>query len=379
MKGLKHVGLDVHAQSIAVAVCEGTEVMDLGVIPHDVSKVLKKLRKLGGPEVLQVVYEAGPTGYALCRRLHAEGYRCQVIAPTLVPEMAGDRVKTDRRDAAKLARLSAAGLLTPVYVPDASMEALRDLVRCRESSKSDELRARHRLSKFLLRHGRQKPKDIKKNWTLKHLTWLGQQKFEELAQELTFQDLLHQVEHQRSRVDYLDQKISELVERLPDSSRAVVNALQAMRGIALLTAVTVVTEVGDLSRFSHPTQLMAYAGLVPREHSSGTQIRRGAITKTGNAHLRRALGESAWAYRFAPRVSYELKVRQRSTSPHIQSLAWNAQRRLHYRYKHLLAAGKHQNKVMGAVARELLGFIWHIGIEAEKEYRSSVRQPKATR
>jgi transposase len=282
--------------------------------------------------------------------------------------MAGDRVKTDRRDAAKLARLSAANLLTPVFVPDEEMEALRDLVRCREAAKQDVLRARHRVSKFLLRHGRQKPKDIKKSWTLKHIEWLNRQTFEKPAQEATFKDLLHEFEHQVSRVKSLEKKIDEMVVHLPVKEQAVVQALQAMRGIAQLTAVTIVTEVGDLSRFSHPTQLMAYAGLVPREHSSGDKIRRGGITKSGNAHLRRVVGESAWAYRFKPRVGYALKVRQRDVSSRIQDLAMNAQRRLNERYRHLQNAGKHHNKVIGAVARELLGFVWHIGLEAEREY-----------
>ena len=364
----RELGLDVHAESIAAAVCDENGVIVLGTIPNECSRVLKLLKKLGGVEQLRVVYEAGPTGYALCRFLRAHEIQCDVIAPSLVPEMSGDRVKTDRRDAAKLARLSRADLLTAVYVPDDEMEALRDLVRCREAAKSDELRARHRLSKFLLRQGRQKPKDIKKSWTLKHFTWLSRQEFEHPAQDATFRDLLHELEHQIARVKNLAEKIDRAIGLLPEKSQAVIHALQSMRGVAQLTAVTIVTEVGDLSRFSHPTQLMSYAGLVPREHSSGDKIRRGAITKSGNAHLRRALGESAWAYRFSPRVGYELKVRQKKTSPRICDLAWNAQRRLHGRYRHLLSTGKHHNKVIGAVARELLAFIWEIGLAAEAEY-----------
>jgi len=326
------------------------------------------LRKLGEVSELKVVYEAGPTGYALCRALRKEGYRCDVIAPTLIPKMPGDRVKTDRRDAMKLAQLSRASLLTTVTVPDEQMEAMRDLVRCREAAKGDELRARHRLSKFLLRHGRQRPKDIKKSWTLKHLAWVAQQKFDQLPQEKTFQDLLGELEHQITRVAHLTGSIDSVVESLPELPKAVIAALQTMRGIAKLTATTIVVEVGDLTRFSHPTQLMAYAGLVPREHSSGDSIRRGAITKTGNAHLRRVLVESAWAYRFKPRLGYELKRRQRGSSAHITSIAWKAQKRLNQRYVDLLQAGKHHNKVLGAVARELLGFVWQVGVEAEKQY-----------
>ena len=371
MSDVKHVGLDVHAETVAVAICGDEGVVDVGSIAHRRDRVLRFLRKLGSPQSLRVVYEAGPTGYALCRYLRAHGYACDVVAPTLIPEMAGDRVKTDRRDAAKLARLSRAQLLTPVFVPSDEMESLRDLVRLREAAKADQLRARHRLSKFLLRHGIQKPKDMKKSWTQKHLLWLSGLDFVQAAHLFTFRDLLHELEHQTSRVRGLEEKIDSMVDELPALPKHIVTSLQALRGVAQLTAVTIVTEVGDLSRFSHPTQLMAYAGVVPSEHSSGDKVRRGAITKTGNAHLRRAIGESAWAYRFSPKLGYNLRVRQRDTSTRIQAIAWRAQERLHSRYRHLLSAGKHHNKVLSAVARELLGFVWHIGVEAEREFLSN--------
>lgn len=368
MSDVKHVGLDVHSETVAVAVCDAEGVISVGVVAHRRDRVLKMLKKLGKPDALHVVYEAGPTGFALCRYLRGHGYRCEVVAPTLIPEMPGDRVKTDRRDAAKLARLSRAGLLTTVFVPSDEVESLRDLVRLREAAKSDQLRARHRLSKFLLRQGIQKPKEMKKSWTQKHLLWLSELDFVQAAHRFTFRDLLHELEHQTSRVRNLEDQINTMVEQLPAKEKHVVKSLQSLRGVAQLTAVTIVSEVGDLSRFSRPTQLMAYAGVVPSEHSSGDRVRRGTITKAGNAHLRRAIGESAWAYRFAPKLGYDLRVRQRESSSRVQDIAWKAQERLHSRYRHLLSAGKHHNKVLGAVARELLGFVWHIGVEAEREF-----------
>jgi len=246
------------------------------------------------------------------------------------------------------------------------MEALRDLVRAREAAKGDQLRQRHRLSKFLLRHGRRKPEGMK-SWTAKHMQWVEQLRFEESAHEVVFQDLLHELEHAKERVARLENRIDEEIEKLPPAPKAVVTSLQALRGVRKLTAVTIVSEVGDLTRFSHPTQLMAYAGVVPREHSSGDTIRRGSITKTGNAHLRRVIGESAWAYRFRPARKYDLKRRQRGLSPAICEISWKAQNRLHHRYRTLMSRGKHHNKVLGAVSRELLGFVWAVGVQAERE------------
>lgn len=366
MTGLRHVGLDVHAATVSVAIAEDSGSRSLGKLKHDVGNLLKLLHKLGPAESLRVVYEAGPTGYALCRELRRNGFACDVIAPTLVPVMTGDRVKTDRRDALKLAELARADLLTPVWVPDEQLEALRDLVRAREAAKGDQLRQRHRLSKFLLRHGRRKPEDMK-SWTSKHMLWVEQLRFNASAHEVVFQDLLHELQHAKERVVRLEKRIDEELEKLPPVQHTVVSSLQALRGIRKLTALTIVTEVGDLTRFGHPTQLMAYAGLVPREHSSGDTVRRGAITKTGNAHLRRVIGEAAWAYRFRPAMRYELRRRQRDLTPKICEISWAAQNRLHHRYRLLLSRGKHHNKVLGAVARELLGFVWAVGVEAARE------------
>ena len=294
MKRIKFVGLDVHAETIAVAIAEQNgEVRSLGVIPNREDSVRKLVRKLGAVEELRFCYEAGPTGYVLYWQLTRMGAKCEVVAPTLVPVKSGDRVKTDRRDALKLARNYRAGELTPVWVPDAAHEALRDLVRAREAAKKDELRARHRLNKFLLRQGRRPPMGVKL-WTIKYLEWVKREvHFEQLAQEATLLDYLHEVEHAAARIARLDGAIEEAVKVAPPKMRAVIEALQALRGVAHVSAVTVVAELGELSRFARAKQLMGYGGIVASEDSSGERTRRGNITKTGNAHLRRVVVEAA--------------------------------------------------------------------------------------
>ena len=286
MKRVKFVGLDVHAETIAVAVAEQDgEVRSLGVIPNREDSVRKLARKLGAVEELRFCYEAGPTGYVLYWQLARMGAKCEVVAPTLVPVKSGDRVKTDRRDALKLARNYRAGELTAVWVPDAAHEALRDVVRAREAAKKDQLRARHRLSKFLLRHGRRPPMGVKP-WTMKYLEWVKREvHFEQLAQEATLLDYLNEVEHAAARIARLDGAIEEAVKVAPPKMRAVIEALQALRGVAHVAAVTVVAELGELSRFGRATQLMGYGGIVASENSSGERTRRGNITKAGNAHF----------------------------------------------------------------------------------------------
>jgi len=366
MKNVRFVGLDVHAETIAAAIAEsGGEVRNLGVIPNRPESVKKLLKKLGTPEQLQVCYEAGPTGYVLYWQLTELGIKCQVIAPNLVPMKATDRVKTDRRDAERLARSLRAGDLTPVWVPDAAHEALRDLVRARLVAKRDQLRARNRLSKLLLRHGRRAPEGVRP-WTQQYLRWLQHMHFEHGALAATLTDYLYEVEHMAARIGRLEQAIDTAVKDVPAPLGAVIHALQALRGVAALSAITLATELGTLSRFAHPRQLMAYSGAVPREHSSGERIRRGAITKCGNPHLRRIVIESAWAYRYRPVISRALAPRQRDQSEAVKAIAWKAQNRLHARYCKLLARGKCKPQVITAVARELLGFIWAIGVEVEK-------------
>ena len=375
MKNVRFVGFDVHAETIAVAVAEsGGEVRSLGVIPNRAESVGRLIRKLGRPEQLRVCYEAGPTGYVLYWQLSELGVKCEVVAPTLVPVKAGDRIKTDRRDAEKLARSYRAGDLTPVWVPDAAHEALRDLVRARLAAKRDQLRARHRLSKFLLRHGRRAPEGTTA-WSGKYLSWVkAHVHFEHHAQEVTLGDYLHEVEHVAERLVRLERSIDASLEKLPLKMRAVIEALQSLRGIAQISAVSIMAEVGRLSRFAHPRQLMGYSGAVCREHSSGPRIRRGPISKAGNAHLRRIVVEAAWAYRHRPAVGYTLAARQRHSSAAVTALAWKAQQRLHQRYVRLLAHGKNKQQTVTAVGRELLGFIWAIGVHVEREVTPPLRQ-----
>lgn len=374
MRNVRFIGMDVHAQTISVAVAEpGGEVRSLGAIANRIEAVRRLIKKFGEPRQLRACYEAGPTGYALYWQLTQLGVKCEVIAPTLMPMKAGDRVKTDRRDAERLARSYRAGDLTAVWVPDPAHEALRDLVRAREAAKKDQLRARHRLSKFLLRQGRHTPEGMTA-WTGKYLKWVQEQRFEHAAHEATVNDYLHEVQHAAERIERLERAIDTAVESVPESMRAVIDALQALRGIAKLSAVSLVAELGELSRFDRPRQLMGYSGAVSSEHSSGERVRRYGITKTGNAHVRRIVVESAWAYRHRPSCVGALRERQKHLSPTIKEIAWKAQHRLHGRYTKLLARGKNKQQAVTAVARELLGFIWSIGVQVEQALRQCERR-----
>ena len=301
------------------------------------------------------------------------GVKCDVVAPTLVPVKAGDRVKTDRRDAEKLARCHRAGDLTAVWVPDAAHEALRDLVRARLAAKRDQLRARHRLGKFLLRQGRRAPEGTTA-WMSKHLTWIKQQCFEHAAQQATLLDYLHEVEHVAERIVRLERSIDVAVQSMSAAQQAVIAGLQCLRGVAKVSAVTLVSELGQLSRFGAARQLMGYAGMVSREHSSGPRVSRGSISKAGNAHLRRIVIEAAWSYRHYPALGSTLRARQSGASEPIKAIAWRAQHRLHQRYRVLMGRGKPKQKVITAVARELLGFVWAIGCEIERTHTQEVRR-----
>ena len=362
---VRFLGLDVHAETIVVAVAERDgEVRSLGAIANRAESIRKLVKKLGPVEQLKACYEAGPTGYVLYWQLAEMGVQCDVIAPTLVPMKAGDRVKTDRRDAERLARSHRSGDLTAVWVPDEGSEALRDLVRAREAAKADQLRARHRLSKFLLRTGR-RPETKIKLWTGVPMTWVRQLRFEHPAQESTRLDYLHEVEHMAERVLRLEQAISDAIKLATPEMQEVIRGLQALRGIAEISAVTIVSELGTLSRFENARQLMGYSGAVPSENSSGKRVQRGSITKAGNAHLRRIAVEAAWSYRLRPGIGPRLRKRQENVPDEIKEIAWKAQIRLTKRYARLAAAGKDQRKIVTAVGRELLGFIWAIGIKAE--------------
>lgn len=370
MSKIRFVGLDVHADTITVAVAEPDgEVRSLGAIPNRLESIRKMVAKLGLVKNLKACYEAGPTGYVLYWQLTTLGVSCEVIAPSLVPVKAGDRVKTDRRDAVKLARSYRAGDLTPVWVPDADHEALRDLVRAREDAKQDQQRARQRLGKFLLRHGCKPPADVKRNWTNKHMDWVKRQvKFEQPSLQAAFLDYVHEVEHAADRLQRLEKAIDDAVATAPAEIQEVVKALQALRGVGKLVAVSVVAELGKLSRFSNPRELMGYSGLVSSEYSSGSRIQRGSITKTGNAHLRRVIVEAAWAYQHKPWIGGWLAKRQVGLDEGTKAIAWKAQWRLCTRYKKLVAKGKKKPQVVTAIGRELLGFIWAIAVRTEGKF-----------
>jgi len=369
-KRTRYLGLDVHAQTVTVAVAESGrkgEVRCLGVIPNTSSAVRRLVSKLGGAEGLRACYEAGPCGYALLWELERIGVACEVVAPTLIPVKAGDRVKTDRRDAEKLARSYRSGDLTPVFVPDQEHEALRDLVRAREAAKKDQLRARHRLSKLLLRRGLRAPAEVKVTWGSRYMEWVHHLRVEQPALQLTLVDYIAEVDHVAERLVRLEAAITDAVAKSSPRLREVIEALQSLRGVALITATTATLEVGAFSRFESPRQLMAYAGIVPSEHSTGGpgRARRFGITKTGNAHLRRVLVEAAWVYRHRPSVSPRLK-RQRLKQPEaVAETAWKAQHRLNHRYVKLVARGKPHQVAVTAVARELLGFMWAIAAPIE--------------
>jgi transposase len=361
----RYVGLDVHKSTISVAVAEegrGGEVRDQGAIENRADILIKLAERLGRRgERLHFCYEAGPCGYGLYRLLSGLGHDCAVVAPSLIPKKPGERVKTNRRDAAMLARLHRAGELTPVWVPDAAHEAMRDLVRARSTAARSLTKARQHLTGFLLRHG--KIYAGPRAWTVAYRRWLTTVRFVHPAQQIVLQDYIHAVEDAEKRIAALVEQIELLLEHW--SMAPVVKAIQAMRGVAFINAVTIVAEIGDFTRFANPRQLMAYVGLVPSEHSSGDSVRRGGITKAGNSQARRALIEGAWTYRMHARISRKLHDRIEDLSQGIRDTAWKAQMRLCARYRRLVAKGKTKVVVTTAIAREMIGFIWAIACQVE--------------
>lgn len=361
----KYVGLDVSKEKIAVAIAdEGREAPRYwGVIPNTSEAIRKLVKQLGHPSQLKVCYEAGPTGYWLYRFLISMDIECTVVAPSLIPKKPGERVKTDRRDAISLAKLFRAGELVAVYVPTKEDEALRDLVRAREDAKEDQLRARHRLTKFLLRNDINPPEKTRR-WTKNYSNWLKSLKFESSALRIVLQEYLHHIDEIEQRLKRVE---AEMHAQAIDSPKApVIKAMQTLRGVGEITAIGLVAEICSFTRFRGARLIMSYTGLVPSEYSSGEKRRQGAITKTGNNHVRRLLVEAAWSYRYKPALKGELLRRQEGNIPQVQAIAWKAQNRLHEKYSRLMGKGKPPGKVVSAVARELAGFIWAIANEVEK-------------
>ncbi|MGP4070912.1 IS110 family transposase [Halobacillus sp. B29] len=361
---LKYVGLDVSKEKIAVAIAEeGREKPRYwGVIPHTPEAIRKLVKKLGDPQNLRFCYEAGPTGYPLYRQFLAMGIHCDVIAPSLIPQKPGEKIKTDKRDSIRLAQLYRAGELVSVYVPTSEDEALRDLVRAREDAKEDELRAKHRLTKFLLRNNIHPPSGVNK-WTKKYRAWLDTLTFKNALSKLTFQEYYHQLKELEQRIQRYEEEIK--IQATDGVHAPIIQVLQSLRGIALITAVSLAAEIGSFKRFPKPGQFMGYIGLIPSESSSGNVRYQGGITKTGNRHVRRLLIEAAWSYRYQPAVKGNLKKRLNGLPPTIQSISWKAQNRLHKKYYRLISRGKEKGKAITAVARELAGFIWAVMQEVE--------------
>jgi transposase len=357
-----YIGLDVHKETIAVAVARVGRAApesrgEIANKPKTVAKLVERLNQEFDGEVLLFCYEAGPCGYGLYRQLLALGHDCQVVAPSLIPKKPGERIKTDRRDACKLAGTLRSGDLTAVWVPDEEQEAMRDLTRARDDMKGQERKARQQLNAYVLRHGHAWPSN-KTRWTQTHYNWLESLKFAHDWQQVVLQEYIDAVKAASQRVADITAQMERV---LPQWSLApVVDSLVALRGIDKLAAMVLLAELGDISRFDSPKQLMAYLGLVPSEHSSGGRRRQGAITKTGNSHARRMLVESAWSYRFPARQTAHLKRKAANASDEAKVIAWRAQKRLCGRYRTLLQAGKNTKQTTVAIARELTGFIWDI-------------------
>jgi transposase len=363
-KPITYVGLDVHKETITVALAESgvrNEVREYGKIPNTQAALEALVGRLarGGRE-LRFCYEAGPCGYGIQRQLTAAGHGCAVVAPSLIPRKPGERIKTDRRDANNLARLHRAGELTSVWVPDQAHEAIRDLVRARLAAVRSLRQARQQPSGFLLRHGHHYHRSA---WTLLHRRWLAGLRFEQPVHHIVLEDSIAVVEAATARRERLEAQIEAA---LPEWSLApVVRALQALRGMGLVGAATMVAELGDITRFTNPRQLMAYVGLVPSEHSSGETRRQDGITKAGNGAARRMLIDAAWSYRFPARISREQLLRQETLPQSVRETAWKAQERLCRRYRKLSRAGKLPTVVTTAIARELVGFAWAIAKQVQ--------------
>ena len=352
--------MDVHSESIDIGLAdEGTtEARHYGKVPGDLKSmdnVIRKLRATGSQPCF--AYEAGPGGYGLYRHIQSQGLACFVIAPALIPRQAGNKIKTDRRDAVRLARLFRAGELTFIQVPDEEDEAMRDLFRARSDAKGMQHRARQQLQSFLLRQGKNFPG--RTNWSKTHYRWLADLSLDSPLQQIVLQEYQDAEKQAGERIQRLS---DQLFQAVPAWKRAQeVKTYQAFRGISLLTAVGIAAEIGDMNRFKNAKHFMGYLGLVPSESSSGSVVRRGGITKTGNSHARRLLIESAWSYRLKARKTNFLLKRQEVLPDEIKRMSWAAQLRLCGKYRRLSAKGKSRQKIVTSIARELSGFIWAAG------------------
>tara|TARA_R110002096_G_C14565744_1_gene720223 strand:+ start:163 stop:1308 length:1146 start_codon:yes stop_codon:yes gene_type:complete len=365
-----YLGLDVHKNSIVVAsaLADGTEPQSYGKWGGSnlsVERGLLKVRKKFGVDKseISIVYEAGPSGFVLARRMLQLGYHCIIVGPSEVPSKAGDRVKTDKRDARKLARLHRAGELTAIHIPEARDEAVRDLCRARTDAMQALTRSKQQLGMFMLRNGYRY--DGKTNWTQAHMNYLRRTRMQHPAQQLVLEEYVLEVDSGIERVNRIEK---QMIELLPNWEReAYVRALMSFKGFKEVAAMTIISELGDISRFKHPRQLMGYLGMVPEESSSGEKRRQGGITKTGNGHARWMMIECASHYNHAPRVSPQLSARQAGQSREVRCIAWRAQNRLNYRFRRLAARQLHRNKIVVAIARELCGFLWELHLQVSDE------------
>jgi len=366
-KIVHYIGLDVHKDSIAVAIApqNSTEVRRYGIIGGTLEAVDNLLKKLAKPGLeLRLVYEAGPCGFVLCRHLRSKGIHCDLVCPSLIPKKASDRVKTDRRDADQLARLYRAGELTPIRIPDQEDEAIRDLIRARTVAVCDQRRARNRLKGFLLRLGFRYTG--KTSWNDAHKRYLSGLLMPQPPQQIVFQECIHAIDDAAARVARLN---TAVLDALPGWKwKPVVRALMTLRGLQELSAMTLIAEAGDLSRFENPRSLMHFFGLTPSEHTSGDKRVQGPITKCGNTHCRHVLTEAAWHYRLRPLVSEAMQKRQERQPKEVQRIAWKAQQRLHKRFKALVVRKKSVVAVT-AIARELVGFVWAIACQVKPAQR----------